>query len=762
MASPCAISDAKKRAFKPPGDLITRFHFSPNPETMKRPWILPLVAVAAASCAQLHSTSHSTKSTAAPATGESLERLLELARNPYHDGGGMWPYHNAPMDMLKRMHQFSPTQEWLDEVRLSSVRFPQGSASFVSPNGLVLTNHHVGLDAIQKASSAANDYVKNGFMAKDMGQEIPCKGLELMVFMSFDDVTARVNGAAKPGTGATEQAAARQKEIAQIEKESREKTGLRSTVANLYQNGEYWIYRYKVYNDVRLVFAPEQQIAFFGGDPDNFTYPRYDLDFSLFRVYEKGAPASTPHYFKFNIQGAAENELVFVSGNPGSTARLMTVAQLEYTRDAAYPRQLEMLRRDRDALLEYSRLGAEQERQAKEDVFSIENSIKAITGYHGGLLDPKLMERKRAEEALLKASVYGTARLNGRTISADVKNPALAKEIGDPWATVESTRRKLADRVGSLMYSRLPGQLAGHAMTIVRYAAEAGKPETDRLPQFRNLKVVEAQVSTNLEVYKDLDEAQLRAALRLAAEKLPSNDPFIVATIGKRDAAQVARDAVRNTKLHDVEFRKQLIAGGKAVIDASDDPMLVLARGVDPILRDITKFRENEIDAIEREPLANIAKARFAVYGRSLPPDANFTLRLSPGVVKGYEEDTTLVPFKTTFFGLYERASAFGQRDPFTLPKSWNERLGSFDLSTPYNFVNTCDIIGGNSGSPVINKNRELVGLIFDGNIQSLPNRFLYDTVDQRAVAVHSAGIMVALDKVYDAAWIVNELKGSN
>ncbi|MFN0207036.1 MAG: S46 family peptidase [Planctomycetota bacterium] len=719
---------------------------------MKRiSWLL-LAPLAFAACAQFRHSSSAPR----PLVG-TPDELIAFAKNPYAVGGGMWTYHNPPIEMLEKLHQFTPSKDWLDSVRQASVRFPQGSASFVSPEGLVLTNHHVGRDAIQQLSSKENDYIKNGFAAANREGELKCSGLVLHVLVSTEDVTHRVKGAKKPGMTAQDANKAVDDEIKKIVEESNKSTKLHTEMSNLYQGGEYWIYRFKAYSDVRLVFAPEDLIAFYGGDPDNFTYPRYCLDFALFRVYEEGKPAATPHYFKFNTNGAADGELVFVSGNPGSTARLQTIAQMEYSRDHGYPRQLELLKRQRDALVEYSKRSAEHERKAKTEIFSVENSIKAISGYYGGLLDPKLMSRKLAEEAYLKSAVYGSARLQDVTIQARTPRPELAIEVGDAWGEIEKTRAKFATRLPQLIYTNIPGGLAGIAMRFARFANDPGKDEAEITKNSESLKKA---MSADTPINAEMDEALMVAMFKLASEKLPKNDPFIAAAIGNQSPEQAAQNAIRNTKLTDMEFRKKLAEGGKAAIDASNDSMIKLARSVAPILQELQKWRENEITANELSPLDRIAKARFAVYGRSLPPDANFKLRLSPGVVKGYEEDTTLVPYKTTLYGLFERSTSFDQREPFTMPKRWADAEKKLDLKTPFNFVNTCDIIGGNSGSPVINKKKELVGLIFDGNIQSLPNRFLYDDVDQRAVAVHSAAIVASLRDVYDGGWIADEIAG--
>ncbi|MBL8692508.1 MAG: S46 family peptidase [Planctomycetes bacterium] len=657
---------------------------------------------------------------------------------------GMWTFDNPPSRQLEERYGFKLTPEWLEHVRLSSVRFPGGSGSFVSPDGLVMTNHHVALSTLHKLSSAANDYVRDGFYAETREKEAKTQDLELDVFVSYEDVTARVKGSVASGLSDALAEEARKKEIAAIEKESKEKTGLKSTVYPMYAGGEYWLYRYKTYTDVRLVMAPEQQIAFYGGDPDNFTFPRYDLDYAFFRVYEDGKPAKTPHYLKWNAQGPKDGELVFVSGNPGSTGRLNTYAQLEYLRDHDHPRTLRSLRRQIAAMKDYAKANAEQDRQAKDLIFSMENSQKAVTGYLGGLLDPEIMKKKKEAEADLRTKAKGK----------------ISDEAGDPWERIAATRARLAKDGNRFTFSRLVGGLASRALSIVRYVEEVTKPNGERLAEFRDtgLEAFQRQLYSKAPIYPDLEEARLRCALEEAATELGADDPFVKAALDGKSPAEAAKAAVAGTKLLDPEARKALVDGGKVAVALSTDSMIALARRVDSVLREIRKIQENEIQAVDRAAGAQIAKARFDVYGRTMPPDANFTLRLSYGVVRGYEEDTTLVPSKTTFFGLMERYHAFDGKYPFHLPKRVAE--ASINLATPLNYVHTCDIIGGNSGSPTINAKGEVVGLIFDGNIQSLVNNYQYDDRDQRAVSVHSAGMLESLKSIYHAEPLVAELLG--
>ncbi len=674
--------------------------------------------------------------------------VVSAAAAPRFDEG-MWTFENPPTKALKERYGFEPTAEWLEHVRLASVRFNSGgSASFVSPEGLVLTNHHVALDALHKLSTAERDFVKDGFHAQTRAAEFRCLDLELNVLDSLVNVTDRVKGAVKDGATAQEAEASRRGASAAIEEESKEATGLRSDVFALYAGGEYWLYRYKQYTDVRLVFAPEQQAGFFGGDPDNFTYPRYALDFAFFRVYENDAPAATPHYLRWNLQGPKEGELVFVSGHPGSTGRLNTYAQLEFIRDLQVPRTLQLLDRLRTRLEAYSARGEEEARQAMDMLFGVKNSQKAYTGYLAGLQVPEVMARKLETERSLREFYR--------------KHPDAAVEQGDPWVAIETARRKFAQMSEKLSYTRIRGSLSDFATTIVRYVEETKKPNADRLPEFREagLDSLHLQLFSEAPVYAGMDEVLLAVSLEDALEHLGPDDDFVKAALRGKTPAEAAKRLVAGSRLGDAAFRRQLVEGGAEAVAGSEDPMIVLARTIDPWLRELRKTRENEVDAVERSAGERIAKTRFAAFGRTMAPDANFTLRLSFGAATGYEEDTTFVPYKTTFYGLFERFHAFDGKPPFDLPPRYRDAAGKLDLATPMNFVSTCDIIGGNSGSPVVNARAELVGLIFDGNIQSLSNNYQYDDRDQRAVSVHSAAIIEVLRKLYGAADLVKEILG--
>lgn len=663
---------------------------------------------------------------------------------------GMWTFDNPPLKQLKERYGFEPTRAWLDHVRLASARFNDGgSGSFVSPHGLVLTNHHVALGQLQKVSSPSKDYVKDGFYARTEAEELKCPDLEVNVLANMEDVTARVRGAVKPGMSDEAALKARKAEIASIEKESLEKTGLRSDVISLYQGGEYWLYQYKKYTDMRLVFAPEQQTAFFGGDPDNFTYPRYDIDFALFRVYENGQPVENHDYLKWNAKGAGDGELVFVSGNPGSTSRDETMAQIETEKDYDLPLVLKALGRLQDAAKQYAAQGSEQARQAANTIFGIANSLKAYDGRAKGLADKELIAKMQNDETSFRAKV--------------ASNPEWQAAYGGAWDAIAQAEVKHREMAKMFRFYGLRGsRLEGIALSIVQYVAEVKKPDGERLQGYHDsqLESLRFRLFSPAPVYPGFEKAMLTAGLQLAQEGLGADDPFVKAVLGSRTPNEIVTEAVDGTKLADPAFRKSLVEGGAAAVQASTDPMIVLARKVDPFDRQRIKSFEDNVESVETPAGEKIGQARFAVYGKSLYPDATFTLRLGYGAVKGYPMNGTEAPPITTFYGLYDRAYSFGLKFPFILPSRYLERRSRLDLSGPVDFVSTCDIIGGNSGSPVINKEGELVGLIFDGNIESLVGDFVYYEVNNRAVAVHSGAIIQVLRQMYDASPLADELEG--
>ncbi len=664
---------------------------------------------------------------------------------------GMWTFDDPPVSALKEIHGFAPSPEWLEHLMRASVRVNDGgSASFVSPDGLVLTNHHVGHEAISELSTPERNLVRDGFTAKTRADELACPDLELNVLQSIENVTARVLGAVEKNASEADARVQREAEIARIEKEASEESGLRCNVVELYRGGRYVLYRFKKYTEVKLVFAPEEQAAFFGGDPDNFTFPRYCLDMCIFRAYEDGKPAKTPHYLRWNPEGPKDGELVFVSGNPGSTGRLNTLAQLEYLRDVSYPLSLRALAFRHAALERFAARGDEQARRARGQIFSIENSLKALGGYQESLLDGRSIEAKTKSEAELRSMV--------------AKQPELAADVGhafDAIAKAQEVARQVAPREycttirGSRLFSL--------ARDIVRLTAELEKPNEDRLPAYRDSarESLEHELFSDAPIYLDLEEAMIANSLEFMRTELGEDDPIVKAALGGVGTAEASAKQAIETKLVDPEYRRELVAGGVAAVAASGDPLIQLALRLDPLARALTKQLQDEVRSVEQTYGGRIARACFALYGSSVYPDATFTPRLSVGTVQGFETGGYKMPWKTTFHGLFERSSAFGNEMPYTLAPGFEKAAETIDRDTPYNFVCTADIIGGNSGSPVVNAKNELVGLIFDGNIQSLGNRFVYDDTVARAVAVHSAGMLEAMRTVYGAEALVQEILGS-
>ncbi|MBI2386356.1 MAG: S46 family peptidase [Elusimicrobia bacterium] len=681
-----------------------------------------------------------------------MAAALTVAATPQLRGDeGMWTFDNLPIKLLRDRYGFTPKQEWIDHLRLASVRFNDGgSGAFVSKNGLVLTNHHVALGQLQKMSTPKKDYVKEGFFAKGLKGEIACPDLEVNVLVSMEDVTARVRGAVDPKASDKDQNEQRKGEISRITKASTDETGLRSDVVELYQGGEYWLYRYKKYTDMRLVMAPELQAAFYGGDSDNFTYPRFALDFAFFRVYENGKPVKIEHYLKWSKDGAADGELVFVTGHPGRTDRLDTVAQLEYARDLGLPLYLKAAAEKRADYYAYAKLGAEQQRRSKDRIFGIENAIKAVTGEYEGLLDPKLLGSLRAAEDGLRKSV------------AESKDESTAGAKGS-WDKIAAATKKAGDRRIQTTYRRFDAtKVAGLANTVVRYVAEVAKPNDKRYEEFRDsaLESLKFRLFSPAPMYPDMEEFFLRRALEDAVRELGENDDFVRAAIGGGEPAKVAKDLIAGTRLFDVAARRKLIEGGEKAVADSDDALIVWARKLDPVYRAQRKWYEDEIESVTVAEGNRIAKARFAVYGKSTYPDATFTLRMSYGKVAGYEQGTTLVAPFTTFYGLYDRAIGHSEKPPFDLAPRVKAAKAKLKLGTKVNFVTTNDIIGGNSGSPIVNAKGEYVGLVFDGNIHSLVGRYAYDDARNRTVAVHSSGILEALRAVYGMGALADEVAG--
>ena len=661
---------------------------------------------------------------------------------------GMWTFDNLPMKQLKVKYNFEPSQKWMDHIRLSSVKFMDGgSGSFVSSKGLVLTNHHVAVGQLQKMSGEDRNYVKTGFKAENLKNEMKCKDLEVNILVSFENVTDEVASAVKSNQNMAENYKAKKAKMAEIENRSKEKTGLQSEVVSLYHGGEYWLYRYKKYTDVRLVFAPERSIAFFGGYNDNFTYPRYDLDFALFRVYENGEPIKCKNYLKWNPDGIKQDELVFVSGHPGSTDRLYTFSQLKFQRDYVYPYVLNFIDRKLALLDKYAERGPEQQRKAMIYKFGLSNGLKAMQGEYNGLQDTAVINIKKKQEEKLKELVNNDSKLK--------------KKYGSAWREISKAIDLKQKKYNELFYRKISfSTLTNYAIRIVRFVEEVEKPDKERLEGFHKADVerLKFRLFSPAPIYEDLEEVNMVDLFRTVKEKLGKDDEFVKALIGDRNPKEYAHKLFSETKLDKVEFRKRLINGGKEAVQKCNDPLILLAKRIDPIMRKDKKWQKENILSKLDFASEKISKARFEIYGKDEYPDATFSLRLSYGTVNGYEMNGTIAPYFTTLYGLYDRAISFKGQEGYSIPEIFWQREDKLDLSTPANFVSTCDVIGGNSGSPVINRNGEIVGLIFDGNIESLSGRFVYDIKKNRAVSVHIGYITEALDKIYDADFILDEI----
>ncbi len=670
---------------------------------------------------------------------------------------GMWIYNNLPLKTLKEKYQFEPSAEWLDHLMHSSVRFSSGgSGSFISKDGLVLTNHHVGADTLAKISSQENDYLTTGFYADTLEKEVKAPDLELNQLVNIEDVTTRVNSAVTPNMSPADASKARRAEISKIEKESLDATGLKSSVVTLYQGGQYHLYRYKRYSDVRLVFAPEKSAAFFGGDPDNFEFPRYDLDMCIFRVYENDKPATIKDFLKWSDKGTQEGDLVFVSGHPGSTRRLLTMAALTELRRFRAPYVLSYLRRLENVLQQFGNEGPEQRRRAEDELFSIQNSRKAYEGKLKGLQNDVFLSKKQAAENRLRQFVSDKPELKEVAVAWDNISKA---EAAASKTYIERSLFEAGQAFNSHLFSI--------ARTLVRIADEDKKPNAERLTEYQdaNRESLLIELFSEAPIYKDFEQVKFASSLSYLLEQLEKNPkyrPLITQILQGKTPGARAAEIINGTQLSDVSLRRYLAANGKSAIDESLDPMIQLAKLVDPAARKLRKNFEENVDETLKQSYALIAKAMFTQDGTSTYPDATFSLRLSFGTISGYKEDDgTTVPPYTDIAGAFKHEAKHQSVEPWKLPESWHKaaETSTLDQTAKLNFVATADIIGGNSGSPVVNRNGELVGLIFDSNIQSLAGDYGYSDVQGRSVSVDSRGMLEALSSIYKATALVEQLK---
>ncbi len=663
--------------------------------------------------------------------------------------GTMWTFDAPPLAYWKARYDFAPDQAWLDHIRLASVRIPGCSASFVSSNGLVMTNQHCTRECTASSSPRDSNYIQTGFAAASLNDEKRCTNMWADQLQSIENVTERIRSAITAKTAA-QQVLQRSGEIDRIQRACATDAATVCEVVTLYQGGMYSLYKYRRWNDVRLVMAPEGDIAFYGGDPDNFTYPRYDLDLTFLRVYENGQPLKPRDYLKWSASGAMEGELVFVTGNPGSTGRLLTLAQMEYLRDVDYPNRLAGYERLIGIYKTLSAASPAAARTYQNPIFSLENSKKAFTGYRVGLLDSAIMGQKRAFERDFR-----------RRIDA---NPALKAKYSGTWDAIAMAERERKILGTQSLWPSFGGgsNLLNWAGMIVRLPAQSALPDSMRLAAYRGDAPARLRQTIAAGAVDTVFE-RLALAATLAAWKdaLPATHPVLGAALayGKGNPDSAAAALIAQTTLTSADARRALANGSAASLAVSKDPLIRLARMIEPANRRVVD-RAAKLDATISSNAALVGQAIFAAYGTSLPPDATFTLRISDGIVAGFPYNGTVAPYKTTFYGMYDRWASFDNRHPYKLPPRWIDGKEKLDLSTPINFVSTNDIIGGNSGSPVINRYGEVVGLIFDGNIESLPNRFIFTDAVARSVSVHSRGIIEALRKLYAGDRIANELEG--
>ena len=680
--------------------------------------------------------------------------FVGVIASPVRADEGMWTYNNFPADAVAKKYGFKPDQAWLDKIRLGSARLARGcSGSFVSKDGLVMTNHHCVRQCVTDLSSPKADFIKGGFLAKNLKSELRCPNFEINQLTSISDVTARMTSATANKTGAA-YVEAQNAEMARITKECATSDDVRCDVVTLYKGGRHDLYTYRRFQDVRLAWAPESSIAFFGGDPDNFNFPRYDVDAAFIRVYDtSGKPLQTQHFLPFAKSNAKAGDLTFVSGHPGHTSREYTVAELAFERDFSQPRRLMRIAELRGRLIEFGNRGAEQKRIAESDLFGVENGFKARFGRQQTLTDAAFFASKvKAQQELIAAVIDPKQRAELQTAIADIERAlGIARELWPAYINLE----------GGWGFS---SSTFTHARMLVRLADELPLANEKRLKEFSDaaLPGVKSALTSTAPIYAELEVLKLAFSLSKMREMLTVDDPLVKKVLGKQSPEDLAKALIAGSKLRDPKARKVLVdaalAGNRKLIDDSRDPMIIMAHLVDADARALRQRFENEVDSVIDRANEVVARARFAVYGTSVYPDATFTLRLSFGSIAGWKERSVDINPVTVVGGAFDRHTG---AYPFNLPASWLKAHKTLDLTTPMNFATTNDIIGGNSGSPVVNKDAEVVGLIFDGNIHSSGGEYGFNADNNRAVAVHTATILAALRKIYGAGPLADELVGA-
>jgi len=677
--------------------------------------------------------------------------MLAGAGAPAFADEGMWTFDHFPRATVSQRYGTNIDQDWLDRVRLATVRLSNCTASFVSADGLLLTNHHCVESCLAQNSTRDKSLIETGFTAATRPDELRCPVQIAEVLQATEDVTAKVAVALK---GLDDRAAKERRRqtlvgLEQSCEDASKRSGnpLKCQTVTLYDGGQYWLYKYRRYDDVRLVFAPEAAIAAFGGDPDNFQFPRWCFDMSLLRAYVNGKPASTPNHLTIDFAGPKSGDPVFVAGHPGSTDRQLTVAELKSLRDRQLPQALLRSSELRGRYIQFAKTGAAAERIVSDELNGLENTIKVQRRELDALLDDDLLATKRAEEADLRRSL-----------------PA-GPNATDPWARIEAAQATEQQRRLPYVFienaSGFNSRLYRYARQLVRAAAERPKPNTQRLREYADASLprIEQQLGAPLPIYPELERLTLSFGLERMREWLGPDDAVVRQLLTDDTPDSLAARLVDGSKLADPAVRLALWKGGQAAIDASGDPMIALAKRFDALGRELRKWHEDEVEAVVEAAHEQIALVRFAALGTSVYPDATFTLRLSFGTVRGWDENGTAVEPFTRLTRLFERATG---RPPFTVPASWQAAKPTLDLATPFDLSTDNDIVGGNSGSPLISADGHVVGLIFDGNIHSISGSYGFDAARNRAVAVNTAIIREGLTKVYRPKALLEELGLTN